>query len=552
MKDRYIYIGFACIFTYMLPYLILGENAYITIHDFLDQNVVIMAMLKNTGLLTSISGIVPNMDGLDRSLFPVFTPFDVKMVSYLLLPTYWAIITYTFIYKIIAFLGMYLLLNSFVFKKDNNWVSLLLSLGFAFVPFYVELAISGAGFPLVLYAFLNLYNNTNKVWSYIAIVFYSFNSLLAYGGFFLLAILFCCLVLDYSRTKKFPKNVIIGAVIMSVVYLLANWGTLYSLFFSESFISHRTEWVNTNSLIIELKFFASILLFSHIHAGRCLAFPIILLFVYIYFKYRGKYHIISLAAILYGLIVLGVFVGIILRASHIQLFVTIQFDRFYFFYPTIVFILLGITCYVFIKENQKQLVLCLALFGLICGIYYDVEVRQNMKILAGQQIDKPTYKQFYDTELFDIIKKDLGIQSDYTTKTVSVGIFPCIAEYNAFWTLDSYRVNYPVEYKHRFRLVIGDELTKSEELRNYYDEWGSRCYVFSAELEKMNNQYYSRKTNPCSIKQLDINTKVLKELGCEYVLSSVDICNYRDLSLSLVNSYTTDKSYWNIRVYKID
>ena len=72
--NKYIIGGIASIALFMLPYIILGENAYITIHDFLDQNVVIMATLKKTGLLTSISGTVPNMDGLDRSLFPFFTP----------------------------------------------------------------------------------------------------------------------------------------------------------------------------------------------------------------------------------------------------------------------------------------------------------------------------------------------------------------------------------------------------------------------------------------------------------------------------------------------
>lgn len=550
MKDKFIYIGFACILVYMLPYFILGENAYVTIHDFLDQNVVIMAMLKKTGLMTSLSGIVPNMDGLDRSLFPFFTPFDVKMVCYLILPTYWAIITYTLVYKIIAFLGMYLLLNTYVFKKSHNWFSLILSVGFALVPFYVELAISGAGFPLVLYAFLNLYNKTNKVWSYIAIVFYTFNSLLAYGGFFLLVILFCCLVLNYNRTKKFPKNVVIGAVVMCVVYLLANWGTLYSLFFSESFVSHRTEWVHSNSVEYDIRQFINVLSTSQYHAGSCMAFPVVILFLFIYYKYRKKYPIIPMAALLYCIIVVGIFIGTVLKSSHIQLFVTIQFDRFYFFYPSMIYILLATICYVLINEKSIIIALPLLVFGLICGGYYDSEIKQNLKLISGGEIKEPTFGQFYDTNLFSQIHSDLGTLSDYKTRTVSVGIYPCVAEYNGFWTLDSYRVNYPAVYKSKFRKIIAKEVEKNETMRKGFDEWGSRCYIFSSELYGTPHRFLCGKNDNKKIK-LDIDTKKLKNMGCKYIISAVDIENDKELNLSFVNSYTTDKSYWEIRVYKL-
>lgn len=89
----------------MLPYIILGENSFVYIHDFFDQNVPIIVDLKNNDLLSQFTGTVPNMEGLDRSLFPFFTPFDIKMVSYYFLPAYWAFVVYTFIYKVLAFCG---------------------------------------------------------------------------------------------------------------------------------------------------------------------------------------------------------------------------------------------------------------------------------------------------------------------------------------------------------------------------------------------------------------------------------------------------------------
>ena len=536
----------------MLPYLILGEDAYITIHDFLDQNVVIMAMLKSTGLMTRLRGIVPNMDGLDRSLFPFFTPFDVKMACYLLLPTYWAIIVYTFIYKVVAFVGMFLLVDSYIFKEKNRIASLLLSLGFALVPFYMELAISGAGFPLVIWAFLNLYYNRYITWSYISIAFYTFNSLLAYGGFFVLVLLSCFIVFDYLRTKELLKRVLYGFIFMSLVYVVANLGTIYSLFFSESFVSHRSEWVHSSTLGNDVLEFIKLLLFSQYHAGTLLALPILLLFIVVYSKYRKKYKVLPVVAILYCMVVGGILVGTLLKSAPIQLFVTIQFDRFYFFYPSVVYLLLFSICYVFIMQNQRCLLYLLVAYGLLCGVYFDTELKSNIRLLIGKELSSPSYRQFYDTELFGKIRTELKIPYDYTTKTVSVGLFPCVAEYNGFYTLDSYRVNYPIEYKRKFRKVISKELDKDDALKSNFDDWGSRCYVFSSELKEKGNQFLCSKKDDISVNNLDINTKALKELGCEYILSAVDIKNYKDLNLAYLNSYTTDQSYWNIRVYKLN
>lgn len=551
LKDKHIVLGIACILAYMLPYLILGENAYVTIHDFLDQNVVIMANLKNNGLLTSLNGIVPNMDGLNRSLFPYFSPFDVKMVCYALLPTYWAIITYTFVYKIVAFFGLYLLLNTYVFQKKNKWITFLLSLGFAFVPFYVELAISGAGFPLMIYAFLNLYHNKNKAWSLVAIIFYSFNSMLAYGGFFFLVVLFCCMFLDYCHTKKLSKDVVAGVAIMCFVYLLANWGTIFSLFFSDSFVSHRSEWIHSKTLLEDMKSIVRLLLLSQYHAGTCIVAPILLLFVLVFIRYKKAYPILTKMAVLYGIIVLGILAGTLLKQSNVQIFTTIQFDRFYFFYPSIVYLLLASSCLVIVNEISERWAICPVIFGLLCGACCDKEQFMNFKLIAGKTIEVPTFKQFYDTTLFDEIHKQISTQPNYKTKTISVGIYPCVAEYNGFWTLDAYRVNYPVEYKHKFRTLIAPELNKSESLRKSFDEWGSRCYVFSAMLEKQGNQYLCGKKDNISIDKLEIDTVTLKDLDCDYVISAVNILNYQALGLDYVDSFTTHQSYWSIKVYKV-
>jgi hypothetical protein len=49
-----------------------------------------------------------------------------------------------------------------------------------------------------------------------------------------------------------------------------------------------------------------------------------------------------------------------------------------------------------------------------------------------------------------------------------------------FHTLDGYWSNYPLSHKHAFREIIADELEKSPALKSYFDDWGSRVYLFNS------------------------------------------------------------------------
>ncbi|MDA6131502.1 DUF6044 family protein, partial [Escherichia coli] len=64
--------------------------------------------------------------------------------------------------------------------------------------------------------------------------------------------------------------------------------------------------------------------------------------------------------------------------------------------------------------------------------------------------DKPTVRQFYAEEQFSAIKEYIGLpQEDY--RVASIGLHPAIAQYNGFYTLDSYNNFYPLTYKYQFR-----------------------------------------------------------------------------------------------------
>ena len=95
-------------------------------------------------------------------------------------------------------------------------------------------------------------------------------------------------------------------------------------------------------------------------------------------------------------------------------------------------------------------------------------------------------------------------------RVASIGLHPAIAQYNGFYTLDSYNNFYPLTYKYQFRKVIENELAKNKTIRTYFDEWGGRRYIFTDELGK---HYMFKKSSKKRVENLQLRTDVFKEMG---------------------------------------
>jgi hypothetical protein len=129
-------------------------------------------------------------------------------------------------------------------------------------------------------------------------------------------------------------------------------------------------------------------------------------------------------------------------------------------------------------------------------------------------------------------------------------MYPSIALYNGFYTADGYVQNYSLGYKHQFRKVIAKKLEKDAPLQKYFDTWGSRCYLFSHELDR---QYLCTKKNPIRrVDHLDLDTTALRELGVEYIFSAVDIRDYKSLGLKLERVFEQNDLPWQIYLYSIE
>ena len=127
-----------------------------------------------------------------------------------------------------------------------------------------------------------------------------------------------------------------------------------------------------------------------------------------------------------------------------------------------------------------------------------------------------------------------------------VGLHPAIAQYNQIPTIDGYVVLYSLAYKHQIQSIIQAELNQNKFIKNYFEQWGSRCYLFDNEAVIAGDGIL--KKQKCCTEKLDYNFEKLKQLKCGYILSAVEV-NQPSVHLKLLSK--VEDSNWRIWIYKI-
>lgn len=546
-RNFYLLLGLLVILLYLFPYYYLGEDSYITIHDYLDLTIGHINNIVNNEMFFSMDGKLPIMDGVERGGIPFTSPLELKSICFFLFPGYWAIVLNILIVKVFAFIGMFFLLDTYVTKK--RILSFVVSVMFFIIPFYIDYSLSAAGIPLLLYAIVNFIKWNRIILSYAIVFLYAFNSSLALSGLFVCSLLLLYIVILYIKKKQVNKHLVCSLLILCFLYLVSNWSILSGFFISNEFISNRVEMVTSYSIPEIWGMICSNLTNSHYHCGNFSVIPIILSVISVLILCRDSFNQLFPFLWMFFIVVAMIIVGTTVKLIPIQFFSSFNFERFYFVYSTICFVLFTKSCDLLLSNKRLIFTMVLIAINTISVLNYNTDYFTNLRLMANKQISQPTFKQFYDTVLFQKIAQDINVDNNYTTKVVSIGMFPSIAEYNGFWCLDGYLTSYSLDYKHRFREIMKDELQKDADLKKYFDEWGNRCYLFSSELGKF---FLFSKNSDTIISSLDINIDRLRDLGCQFIISAVDIHNYQELGLCMVGDYTTPESFWRVKVYKLN
>jgi len=549
-ERRLILFALIVLAIYLSPLFILQENAHIRVHDNLDSNLAWYKVLAKSGeMFGAVNGAIPQIINgqLPRNAFG--TEYSVIVWLYALFPTMTAYALSQVMTRIVAFFGMYLLLKKHLLPGEG-WMLLQIgaSLAFALTPFWPSGMLSTLGMPLALWSFLNIRNGEGTWKDYLVLTIIPFYASIVLGFFFFLSAMGIFWLWDVFRGKGWNLRFLLAIGYMSFVFMLVEYRLIYSFLFSKE-PNSRDEYFHA-----QLPFWRAVRLFiknyllGHTHVMTVHTLLIVpATFIAIYFVYSKQlWRQEKLFVFLFVLNILlslwyafWFYEGWLPLTKKFHFMDTFNFARYHFLRPLVIYASFALALKIISLQGidwakiAKSLIVLQIIFLALC----------NDEIIYQ---DKPTVKEFFAEDLFHEIKEYIGLpQEEY--RIASIGLHPAVAQYNGFYTIDTYNNFYPLSYKHQFRKIIEKELAKNKTIRKYFDKWGGRCYIFTAQLGK---RYMLKKDSKRHLKNLELNTDVFKEMGGSYIFSAIPIDNAEQNQLMLDKVFVSKTAAWKIYLYK--
>ena len=598
-KNCYLAAGLVLSCLFMIPYFLLGGGSIVTYHDQLDGE-LFSYLLTAKYLLTDIRVYPEIMNGLPAAgavppaplfvlLYAAFKPFTAFMIS-------------QWIIYLTAFLGMYLLLMRLT---GREFISFSIAVIFMLMPFYPVYGLCIPGQPLLFFAVLALFDkerrsavsssfprkagyyfSADSIFYYLIIFFYGISSSLVLAGFACLLLLGGSALIHTITALRLKKrgslSLWFSLIVLLASYISVNSGLIRQVLFpGNTYISHKTEMVlspQNFSDYFKEAFTTGISYAQSFHRVLfiLMLFCLLLFFINAVVKKESLFSGSDKLPLLKALrVLLFIFLTCLFYAFYHGHFITeirnisggilktFNLDRVCWLLPTAWCILAGylLSFIAGLREHKtaaRSCSLCLK-YGIISAtlgiwgitVLLHSPLRPNLsKLLKGGDYYALDWDRFFAEDIFSQIDSAIGKPKD-SYHVISIGIYPAAAAYNGFYCLDGYSNNYPLEYKHTFRRIMEDELEKSDYIRDFFDNWGNRCYITTA--EQANYYTFEKKWNSV-IYDLDLNTDVLKELDCRYVFSAAYLMNAEEKGLTLLREapFETEGSWYHIYVYAVD
>jgi hypothetical protein len=537
---------------YLAPLVLMGQDAYVLIHDNLDSNVLWYRILAGSGLIFAPNeAIIPNLlGGVPRSAFG--SEWNLQLWLYVLLEPFTAYLVNQALMRLAAFAGMFLLLRGHVLRGEDDRTPVLAvgcALCFALLPFWPSGGLSIAGQPLALHAFLNIRRGGARAADWAVVALLPFYSYLVVASFFFLLVLGVFAVGDSLRARRLNAPFFAALALHGVLLLGVEYRLLLSTLSGASFVSHRIEFVPALKAGGEaLAAFGKILLDGQYHAAS-LHVPVIATAVLVatLLSLRRRETLRPLAACVLGVLGIAAFYGLwqwegfAAGRAALSLGVGFNADRFYTLLPVLSVVTFALALRIISNRSGRGRWFAGAFLALQIGVLFlhsdFVEERLHHGI---------SFRAFFARAQFAAIEKEIGLPQE-SYRVASVGLHPSIAQYSGFHTVDGYFPNYPLSHKHALRSVMRHELAKAPALARYYDEWGSRAYVFSSELGR---NYLNSGSDPTPIRDLQLDPRALAALDVRFVLAAAEIAFPERSGLVPRRAFRHEDSAWHVYLYE--
>ena len=550
-SNKSLIIGTFLLVCFIAFIWILGADASIRVHDNLDANIAWYKSLADQHLLFADS-YTPNRIVMDAPRIAFGSEWSLVAWLYVWFPP---MVAYNFnlsIMAVVAFIGTYL------FTKEtlqlSSKISPIIALTFAFLPFLFTAGISVAGQPLLFWSFAEILKKQRlfkHTWGHWLLFFlYPFYAIFIISGLFTMVFMVIYLAVNYFQKNK-NINYFAGIIclfLLSITAIFVDYRLFLDVLSPANFTPHRVEFVQGNTFLECLKATKNSFLTGQNH------FPVfhtylILPTVFVYLGYgliKSKFDrkIFLFLVILVAIALIDGFwnyVGFEPIKNKITVLKIIQFDRFYSLYPilwTTVFVLI-------IRDLSPKIGLVLASCQVLIVLFFNQTTHDFVQKVLFKK-DYISYREFYAEDLFSKVKKVLKYDKDFNSKVGMIGLHPTMAQYNEIATVDGYVALYSLAYKHEIQAIIQAELNQNKFIKTYFEQWGSRCYLFDNEAITTGNGI--TKNQKCCTNSLDFDYEELKQMNCNYLLSAVEI-KHPSKQLKLLSK--VEDANWRIWIYEI-
>lgn len=570
--------GFLLLAVTFIPYLLLGEGSVFPIHDQLDETLMCYVLTGRNFEMGGASLFPQMLGGINPSgMQPSAVLF---ILLYRILPAFTAFVLQYLIVSGAGFFGMY---GSVKEITGSSILAVAAAGCFMLLPIQPVYGLSVYGVPMLLYCFLCLYRGKHVAGSFAGILFFGLTTHLVLIGYVVLGFWFLAILWMAARKRR-NRWVGMGFLWLTGIYIAVNRSLFSELLLGNgSYVSHREELVNQGAPFWETV--RNVFLESAQHAPslhRGLILPILaLLILGTVFRKRmdgeGRFRLLAAwlgmavlagTALLYGLCLSPAVAEFKNNCSGFLRY--FQLERFYWLYPAGWYLEFALCFSMWWNQaaqgaegtggnlqgsrGKKHMMLKLAV--LACLLLPTVEriKTESYFYLNVNQINNGTgitgyitWESFYSEELMGQLERAIG-RDMASYRVAHLGMSPAPSLMHGFYTVDGYSNNYPLEYKHRFRRVIEKELLKNEQTRLYFDQWGSRCYLFNGAT---GNAYMLGKAADVKYEGLEFDLEALRELGCEYIFSAGEILDGEEMGLTFMGCYETEESFWRVWLYRL-
>lgn len=555
-------------------YACIGENSYIAVQDNMDLFIAQFAMLKNTGTFFSHGASAPFLQGVSRDVLP--SELSLYSVFYMIFPPFAAYVLGYLAKVIIAVISCRLLFLDMVREKNDHTENLatLTGLLYGVLNLFPAFGIPFASIPLVVYLLRKVYFTPSLKW-YVLIFLYPFVSYFSYIVFFIIGYLFVAVIIFWIKDRKFPLGLFISLILLSLGSFVFEYRLFMMMLFSDTVTIRDTmvqTYLGAGDILHEMGdvFVNGMMHVEDVH--KYLLLPICAVyFAVLNAGYIIKKNVKGIFTDIYNLCALLLFFDCLVYGLYYSEFVNnliktlvppltgFQYNRTIFFNPFIWCGMLFIIVYRLSLKDKKAFAALAYVLVFACGAVvlltptryndlYNTAFYTARQDVFGNVNDDLNYREFYSTDLFAEIKKDIGYNMEQWG--IAYGMHPAILEYNGIATLDGYLGFYPQSYKEQFRQVIAPALDRKENTRIYFDEWGARCYLYSGTDDTI--VMATKSMMGVTDNNIYIDGNALKDLGCNYLFSRINISNCNEAGLTLLGGYSGYGSPYTIYVYAVD